>query len=51
MAYNFPLRGTDCDTDRDFVVATVQERLSLKKGNKQNLVADRYNYNKSGRNI
>ena len=34
------LRGADCDT------ATVRERLSLKKGIKQHLVAHRYNLNK-----
>jgi Exonuclease III len=37
------LRGDDCDTDHCLVVATIRERLSLKKGIKQHLVADRYN--------
>ena len=40
------LRGTDCDTDHYLVVATIPERLSLKKEIKQHLVADRYNLNK-----
>ena len=40
------LRGADCDTDYYLVVATMRERLSLKKGIKQLLVADRYNLNK-----
>ena len=35
------LRGADCDTDRYLVIATIRERLSLKKGIKQHLVADR----------
>ena len=29
------LRGADCDTDHYLVIATIQERLSLKKGIKQ----------------
>ena len=29
------LRGADCNTDHYLVVATIQERLSLKKGNKE----------------
>ena len=37
------LRGADCDTDHYLVVATIRERLSLKKGIKQHLVADMYN--------
>ena len=36
------LRGADCDTDHYLVVATIRERLSLKKGIKLHLVADRY---------
>ena len=40
------LRGADCDTDHYLVVATIRERLSLKKGIMQHLVADRYNLNK-----
>ena len=40
------LRGTDCDTDHYLVVANIRERLSLNKGIKQHLVADRYNLNK-----
>ena len=35
------LRGADCDTARYLVIATIRERLSLKKGIKQHLVADR----------
>ena len=31
------LRGADCDTDHYLVVATIQERLSLKKGIKQHI--------------
>ena len=38
------LRGADCDIDHYLVVATIRERLSLKKGIKQHLVADRYNF-------
>ena len=33
------LRRADCDTDHYLVVATIRERLSLKKGIKQHLVA------------
>ena len=40
------LRGADCDTARYLVIATIRERLSLKKGIKQHLIADRYNLNK-----
>ena len=40
------LRGADCDTDHYLVVATIREGLSLKKGIKLHLVADRYNLNK-----
>jgi len=40
------LSGVDCDTNHYLVVATIWERLSLKKGIKQHLVADRYNLNK-----
>ena len=40
------LRGADCDTDHYLMVVTIRERLSLKKGIKQHLVADRYNSNK-----
>ena len=35
-----------CDTDHYLVCAIIQERLSLKKGIKQHLEADRYNLNK-----
>ena len=38
-------READCDTDHYLVLATIRERLSLKNGIKQNLVADRYNLN------
>ena len=40
------LRGADCDTVIYLVVATTRERLSLKKGMIQHLIADRYNLNK-----
>ena len=40
------LRGADCDTYYYLVVATIVESLSLKKGIKQHLVADRYNLNR-----
>jgi hypothetical protein len=40
------LKGDDCDIDHYLVVVTIRERLSLKKGIKQNLVADRNNLNK-----
>ena len=40
------LRLADCDTDHHLVVATIRKRLSLKKGKKHHLVADRYNLNK-----
>jgi hypothetical protein len=40
------LRGAVCDTDHYLVVGTIRERMSLKKGIKQHLVADRYNLNK-----
>jgi len=40
------LRGADCDTGHYLVVANIPQRLSLKKGIKQHLVADRYNLNK-----
>ena len=40
------IRGADYDTDHYLVVMTIRERLSLKKGIKQYLVADRYNLNK-----
>jgi hypothetical protein len=42
------LRGADCDTDHYLMVATIRERLSLKKEIKQHLVADTYNLNKLG---
>ena len=40
------LRGADSDSHHYPVVTTIWERLSLKKGIQQHLVADRYNLNK-----
>ena len=40
------LGGADCDTEHYLVVMTKWERLTLKNGIKQNLVADRYKLNK-----
>ena len=40
------LRGAECDTDHHLVVVTIQDRLSLETGKKQNLVSVMYNLNK-----
>ena len=40
------LNGADCDIDHYLVVSTIRDRLSLKKGIKQQMVADWNNVNK-----
>ena len=49
LVLSFPrgqLRGTDWDADHYLAVLIICERLSLKKGMKQNLVTGKYKLNK-----